>query len=164
MELGNASVISKQFLSPNTCGAHLLAAPRNLQGVPPRVLAGRARAEYRPARSLTPERRSARHCACLGVLLHSETPSRDVRRSTRGDARSLGLLWRDSPAKRMTQRRRRGEMRSNRVPLVVLTTSTGRELTAQCETRSFRSFVFFHARARQPTARATRPMRAGGRG
>ena len=44
---------------------------RELQDVPRRVLAGRARAAYRPARSPAPGRRSARRLRCLAVLLHA---------------------------------------------------------------------------------------------
>ena len=44
---------------------------RELQDVPPCVLAGRApAAAYRPARSPAPGRRSARRLRCLAVLLH----------------------------------------------------------------------------------------------
>ena len=39
--------------------------------MPRRVLAGRARAAYRPARSPAPGRRSARRLRCLAVLLHA---------------------------------------------------------------------------------------------
>ena len=51
---------------------HLHSA-RELQDVPPRVLAGRARAAYRhrPTRSPAPGRRSARRLRCLAVLLHA---------------------------------------------------------------------------------------------
>ena len=44
---------------------------RELQDVPRRVLAGWARAAYRPARSPAPGRRSARRLRCLAVLLHA---------------------------------------------------------------------------------------------
>ena len=66
-----------------------LHSARELQDVPPRVLAGRARAAYRPASSPAPGRRSARRLRCLAVLLHAMCA--EPRRHPMEEKRQLAL-------------------------------------------------------------------------
>ena len=82
--LGRCHVNFKRHHTPNA-GPNIswprpLQLPRDLHGVPSRVLARRSRAEYQTARFLAPGRRSARRLRWIGCLVvcRTEPPRRPV--------------------------------------------------------------------------------------